>query len=155
MKKLWPKGPDSKPLSRWVPNIKCQKRKRLDNIEEELLSAKRRALEVQVGITEVRAQNESLNRRDSDASQIPPGITISEACLIDIDLDNDGIPELIYSNSTPSLEEDYFRSIDDFPIDDSYPPIEPPEPFELFNKPFIAQANRYEAQLLEEKALFL
>ncbi|KAI9807092.1 MAG: hypothetical protein M1825_005809 [Sarcosagium campestre] len=154
MKKICPQGAGSKPLSRWVPDTTCQKRKRLDGTEKGLLSAKRRTFEVQIGTTEVRAPSKSPNRGDSDAFQIPPGITPSEACLIDTGLDNDCMPELTYSNSTPSSEEGNFRSIDDFPVDDPHPLAEPPEPLELFNKPSITQVSGHEAQLLEEEAPF-
>ena len=152
MRKICPKGPDSRSLTRWFPDPNYQKQKRLDGNEGELVSIKRRMLDVLIGITEV--QDKPFDREDPDISQIPPHITPSEALLGDTGLDDEGMPELTYSNSTPSLEEDNFRSIDDFPIDNIDLPIKPPEPFELFNEPSIAQASRYEARLLEEEALF-
>ncbi|KAL9126165.1 MAG: hypothetical protein Q9217_004745 [Psora testacea] len=155
MRKTWPNGSISKSLVRWVSNTKYQKRERPDKDEEDLLPIKRRALQEQPPTLEIQTQDNSLNLKGSDATKVPSHITLSEVSLIDIasDKDKDEVPQLTYSNSTPSLDAGNFQSIDDFATDDSDCQTELPGLFELINEPPIG-SNEYGAQSLDEDAIF-
>ena len=140
-------------MIRWVPDTECQKRERLDNNEEDLLPLKRRALQEQISPLEMQTQNNPLNLGGSDATKVPSHVIMSEVSLVDIASDKDEVPELTYSNSTPSSDKGDFRSIDDFAIDDSGRQTELPDLFELINKPSIGPKD-YQAQSLDEETIF-
>lgn len=94
------------------------------------------------------------NFRDSDARK-PLQVTPSKVSLVNTASDDDSMPELTCSNSTPSSELHNFQSIDDFSTENSHSQSELPNLSELINDPLITQPGENEALSLDEETVFL
>ena len=114
MRKSWENGRHPKPVIHWVSDTTGRKRKRQGGDEDRLGPAKQRTRPVQI------EQGEEPSRSTSRDSKTPgPTPTFAFPTPSDISInspipDDDTLPELTYSESTPPPELDEFHSIDDF-----------------------------------------
>ena len=157
-KEAWPSGHNSKPLIRWIPEAKREKRKereRSDEIEEPL-PGKRRALQTQVESLDACAR---YGTRDHEDPIAQPTQHISPLKLYSVNavLDDDELPALSYGSFTPSPLTATFKSTDDISIEELGPPIgspELPELSDVLDDPLVTQASEKEIPSLDEEFLF-
>ena len=153
MKKSWPNRRDSKPLLCWAPDTTGQKRQMSDKEEEGSHPTKRCCRRVQTGMSEVRLRNNSLDRKDSDSTQIASRGMYMKSSSVEIALDHDFMPEVTYSDSISFPEADNSQSMDFF-TDESSSRTGLPTLSEPFNDPSLVQTNKDETPSPDDETLF-